>query len=290
MMTEQVDIAATGRRVRRGVGLAALCLVAAAGCLGLGYLALVAMYAHPVFSATTPHNYPAAWYMNVDYEAGLVEGGRAARYQEGITRESSWPGEYKFQPGSIGEQNWINDQIAQAVRRKSGFVEPDNLESKPIDWIKNLMRQIDAAGLKFVGKNLNAKQVEELGKLRGRDGTPIMVGNTFEVDNTNAIMKPQQYDAARRAAGLPDLPGRFVSFGKGEQGPGIALESATIQNLAKEAAKYRNMATHWAPEEYRGSKVVAAPGRPAEPRRPQIWREWLQERRRSMFSASPAPG
>ena len=258
-----------------------LCLVAAAAC---------AMYAHPpVFSATTPHNYPAAWYMNVDYEAGLVEGGRAARYQEGITRESSWRGEYKFQPGSIGEQNWINDQIAQAVRRKSGFVEPDNLESKPIKWIADLMRQVDAAGLKFVGKNLNARQVIELGKLRGRDGTPIMVGNTFEVDNANA-MSPREYDAARRAAGLPDLPGRFVSFGKGEQGGGVALESSTIQNLARETAKYKNMATHWAPVEYRDSRVVAAPGRPAEPRRPQTWREWLQERRRTMFSASPTPG
>jgi hypothetical protein len=138
------------------------------------------------------------------------------------------------------------------------FVEPDNLESKPIAWIKDLMRQIDNAGMKFVGKNLSAQQIEELGKMRGRNGTPIMVGNTFELDNSNAVIRPEAYEAARRAAGLPDLPGRFVAFGRGEQGPGIARESKTVQDVAREVEKYRNMATHWAPEEYRGSRVISA--------------------------------
>jgi hypothetical protein len=53
-MTE-IDIIVTGRRIRRGVGLLSLlCLIAAAACLGLTYLALVAMDEHRAHSMKLP--------------------------------------------------------------------------------------------------------------------------------------------------------------------------------------------------------------------------------------------
>jgi hypothetical protein len=221
------------------------------------------------FTATTPHNYPANWYINADYEQGL--NGVTAReslYRSGIKGQSYWRGEQTFKEGSEGENAWLSDQMANAVKRGSKFVEPDNVHERSDAFIERVMKMADEHGLKFVGKNLSAAQIRKLGGMKGKDGTPIMVGNTFELDVEHSAT-PSQYEEARRTAGSPNMPGRWVAFGKGEQGPGMALGSRKVQETARETAEHEDMATHWAPREYSGSEVVGGSTKSRPPRSPR---------------------
>jgi murein DD-endopeptidase MepM/ murein hydrolase activator NlpD len=208
-----------------------------------------------VFTATTPHNYPANWYINLDYEPGLVkQSPRTQLYQSGLGKPSYWKGETTFKEGSEGEKAWISDQIAQAKASGASFIEPDNIDRRSDAFIAGIMKQTDEAGLKFVGKNFTPDQVRKFAGMKGKDGNYIMTGNTFEVD-ANRPISPAEYEEARNAAGRSGLPARFVSFGRGEQGGGISKETMQKQ-IGNETVKYSNMAAHWAPTEYRGDVVL----------------------------------
>lgn len=201
-----------------------------------------------VWSPTTPYEYTDAshrsWYANFDFEKGLVPGAQLGRGD--IDRPSDVNaryGEQAIKPGSKSWEQYTDAQIKRAADSKVGYIEFDNADyayERNPQAVRNAYQKAGAAGLSVMMKNPNAAQVRDLGLLKTPDGRWVTGGAIFE----KGAMTPQQFAAARAAAGRPDLGGQFVRFGGGvDQSLKAAVEATPGTAYQHGSGEYKGMKT-----------------------------------------------